>query len=181
MAAYGHGRVGMVGATNSDGAANVPQKRTMMLARLTAILLVLLAAFLLAACGGDDDSSGDDAGSGDTAAETDDSGSDAGDDGSDDAAAGGTALALGVKGDELKFDKDTLTAPAGKVTITLTNTSSTPHNVAIESADGETLDEGDIVGEGETSEASADLEPGTYTYYCTPHKGAGMTGTLTVT
>lgn len=154
-----------------------------MLARLTSILLVLLAAFLLAACGGDDDSSSDDAGSGDTAAETesDDSGDDAGDDGSDDAAAGGTPLALGVKGDELKFDEDTLTAPAGNVTITLTNSSSMPHNIAIESADGETLDEGDIVGEGETSEASAELEPGTYTYYCTPHKGAGMTGTLTVT
>jgi plastocyanin len=27
---------------------------------------------------------------------------------------------------------------------------------------------------------TADLKPGTYTYYCTPHKSAGMTGTLTV-
>lgn len=153
-----------------------------MLSRLTMLLLVLLAALVLAACGGDDASS-EDTGSGDTAAETedDDTATDAGDDGSDDAAGGGTELELGVKGNELKFDKEELSAPAGSVTITFTNTSSIPHNVAIESEDGEALDEGEVVGDGETSTATADLEPGTYTYYCTPHKGAGMTGTLTVT
>jgi plastocyanin len=28
---------------------------------------------------------------------------------------------------------------------------------------------------------TVELEPGEYTFYCTPHRGAGMTGTLTVT
>lgn len=145
------------------------------------LLLVLLAALMLAACGGEDETAGE--GSGDTATQSgDDSAADAGDDGTDDTGeGGGTDLELGVDGNKLEFDKEKLEAPAGRVTITLTNTSSIPHNVAIETEDGETLDEGEVVGEGETSEASADLEPGTYTFYCTPHKGAGMTGTLTVT
>ena len=141
-----------------------------MLARRTmTLLLVLLAALMLAACGGDDDSGSDDSGNGDTAAETsDDSGDDAGDDGSnDDAAAGGQTLDLGVDGNNLVFAPTELTATAGSVTLKLTNTSSIQHNVAIESKDG-------------VSEITVDLEPGTYTYYCSPHKSAGMTGTLTV-
>lgn len=152
-----------------------------MPARSITLLLVLLAALMLAACGGEDDRAGE--GSGDTAAQSgDDSAADAGDDGTDDTGeGGGTDLELGVDGNKLEFDKEKLEAPAGHVTITLTNTSTIPHNVAIETEDGKTLDEGEVVGEGETSTASAELEPGTYTYYCTPHKGAGMTGTLTVT
>lgn len=153
-----------------------------MLARFTTLLLVLLAALLLAACGGDDDSASDEGGSEDTAAETvDDAADTSTDEGGDAAAGAGTMLDLGVKGNELKFDKTELTAPAGSVTIKLTNASSIQHNVAIESADGESLGEGELVADGGVSEVTAELEPGTYTYYCTPHKSAGMTGTLTVT
>lgn len=147
--------------------------------KLTSLLLVLLAALLLAACGGDEES-GSQTDDGDAPAETsDDSGTDAGDDGADDTG-GGQTLELGATGAELKFDKSELEASAGTVTLRLTNDSTIPHNVALESEDGETLGEGEIVGQGETSEVTADLEPGTYTYYCSPHKGAGMTGTLTV-
>jgi plastocyanin len=153
-----------------------------MLARITTLLLVLLTALLLAACGGDDSSS-DDGGSDDTAAETvDDAADTSADDGGDAAAGAGTTLELGVKGNELKFDKSELEAPAGSVTIKLTNPSSIQHNVAIKDADGEIVgEEGELVADGGVSEATADLEPGTYTYVCTPHEGAGMTGTLTVT
>lgn len=157
----------------------------MMLARFTTLLLVLLAALMLAACGGDDDSSGDEGGSEDTAAETVDDAAetteDTGGEAGTDAAGAGAKLELGVKGNELKFDKTELTAAAGTVTIRLTNASSIQHNVALESADGETLGEGELVADGGVSEVTAELEPGTYTYYCTPHKSAGMTGTLTVT
>ena len=67
------------------------------------------------------------------------------------------------------------------MTLKLDNTSSIQHNVAIESEDGEELEVGDLVGADESSEITVDLEPGTYTYFCSPHKSSGMTGTLTVT
>ena len=71
------------------------------------------------------------------------------------------------------------TAPAGTVTLKLKNASSIAHNVAIE-LDGEDQ-EGELVTDGDISEITVELKPGTYTYYCTPHKSIGMTGTLTVT
>lgn len=150
-----------------------------MFTRFTAVLLVLLAAIALAGCGGDDSSSKD-SGYGDSASETkEESG---GDDSDAAASGGGGALTLGVDGNNLEFDKTELTAKAGAVTIELKNTSSIQHNVAIEDEDGEAMgEEGELVGDDETSTATADLEPGTYTYYCSPHKSSGMTGTLTVT
>lgn len=153
-----------------------------MSSRLITLLLVLVAALMFAACGGDDDGGSDGGTSTDTAAETtgDDDATDAGDDGSDDAA-GGQTLELSATGTSLDFDKTELTASAGSVTLHFTNDSSLPHNVAIETEDGETLAEGEIVGQGGESQVTVDLEPGTYTYYCSPHKDAGMVGTLTVT
>ncbi|MCW2926241.1 MAG: blue (type 1) copper domain protein [Thermoleophilia bacterium] len=147
-----------------------------MIARFTTLLLVLLAAVMFAACGGDDDSSSDDSTSSSKSTEstTEDTG------GGDDAAAGGNKLELGVDGNNLKFDKEELTASAGSVTLTLNNTSTIPHNVGIEDKDGKSLGEGEIVGDGETSTVTVDLKPGEYTYYCSPHKSSGMTGKLTV-
>lgn len=97
-------------------------------------------------------------------------------------AAGVTAgkLQLGVKGTDLVFDKKTLTAHAGKVTLVLANKSVMPHNVAIK---GNGVDaKGPVVGPGKTSTVTAELKPGTYTFYCTVpgHAQAGMRGTLTV-
>jgi len=82
----------------------------------------------------------------------------------------------------LKFDKSELTASAGQVTITMDNPDGNgmPHDVAIE---GEGVKQaGEIVQPGGTSEVSADLKPGTYTFYCSvgQHRQAGMEGTLTV-
>lgn len=83
----------------------------------------------------------------------------------------------------LAFDTSTLSAKAGKVTIVMTNpsTSGMPHAIAVEGngvdADGETAQPGG------TSTVTVTLKPGTYTYYCPVrgHKAGGMTGTLTVT
>ena len=55
-----------------------------------------------------------------------------------------------------------------------------PHDVAIE---GDGVDAtGEVVQPGGVSEVSADLKPGTYTFYCSvgQHRQAGMEGTLTV-
>ena len=80
----------------------------------------------------------------------------------------------------LKFDTASLQAEAGTVTIAMKNPSPLPHNVAIK---GNGVDvKGKVVLEGGTSTVSADLEPGTYTFYCSVpgHEAAGMKGTLTV-
>jgi plastocyanin len=94
---------------------------------------------------------------------------------------GGGALTLAADaGGGLSFDKESLEAPAGEVTIRMENPSSLPHNVSIE---GDGVDEeGDTVEEGGTSEVSAELRAGEYTFYCSVpgHQEGGMEGTLTV-
>ena len=97
----------------------------------------------------------------------------------------GSASDLKITAEEkagLSYDKKKLTAEAGEVTITMDNPDGNgmPHDVAIE---GEGVKQaGEIVQPGGTSEVSADLKPGTYTFYCSvgQHRQAGMEGTLTV-
>jgi plastocyanin len=76
-----------------------------------------------------------------------------------------------------KFDRTTLEAPAGKVTIRLVNPSPLPHNIGIEG-----YGVGKTVANGGVSVVTAELKPGTYTFYCAVpgHAAAGMKGTLTV-
>lgn len=90
-------------------------------------------------------------------------------------------LELGVKGNELAFDKKALTARAGKVTIALTNPSAIPHDIAIKGA-GVNAKGPTVIGGGRSTVTAA-LQPGTYTFYCTlpGHEQGGMLGTLTVT
>jgi plastocyanin len=92
----------------------------------------------------------------------------------------GTVLALQADKTQLKFDKSTLSAKAGKVTITMANPSALQHNVAIEGHGVHAA--GKIVSQGGTSTVTATLKPGKYTFYCAVdgHRQAGMEGTLTV-
>ena len=92
----------------------------------------------------------------------------------------GTTLHLGTDPNALAFVPTTLTAPAGKVTIILTDDSAIQHSIAIK-APGDVP--GPIVNPGQMSTTTATLTPGTYQYYCTVpgHAQAGMVGTLTVT
>jgi plastocyanin len=135
-------------------------------------LILLLGAFALpvAGCGGDDD---DDGGNG--------GGNGSGGGGA--ASGGGVGQTLKIAADPggaLKFDKSSLTAEAGKVTIVMDNPSDLPHAVEIEGNGVEVA--GETVEKGGVSKASADLEPGEYEFYCPVgnHKDAGMEGTLTV-
>jgi plastocyanin len=80
----------------------------------------------------------------------------------------------------LKFDKSSLTAKAGKVTIAMTNPSSVTHGIGV---NGNGVDkDGPTVGMGSTSTVTVTLKPGKYTFYCPVpgHKAGGMKGTLTV-
>jgi plastocyanin len=95
-------------------------------------------------------------------------------------AAGGTTLELAADpGGSFSFDKETLEAPAGTITIHLTNEASVPHNVGVE---GNGVDEKtETVTNGDIS-LTVELEPGEYTFYCDVpgHREGGMEGTLTV-
>jgi uncharacterized cupredoxin-like copper-binding protein len=138
-----------------------------------------VAALAFAGCGDDDESSnGSGGGSGaygsrDTTKEEETQGG----------GAAGTTLKLSADpGGDLKFDKSSLTAKSGDVTIALTNPSSAtaPHAVEIEGQGVE--EESDVIEPGGSANVTAKLEPGEYEFYCPVgnHADAGMTGTLTV-
>jgi len=96
---------------------------------------------------------------------------------------GGASSNLKVAADPsgaLKFDKSSLSAKSGNVTITMDNPSPVPHGVAVE---GNGVDkDGSVVNKGGKSTVTASLKPGKYTFYCPVpgHKEAGMEGTLTI-
>ena len=145
--------------------------------RVTTLIAGLAALTLAAAgCGGDDDS-----GNGTSAATT--ATTQATTDAGGSASGGGEELKLSADpGGALKFDKSSLDAKAGKVTIVMTNPDSVSAQHAV-SIEGNGVDEdGNTVDPGGTSTVSADLKPGTYTFYCPVdgHEAAGMKGTLTV-
>jgi plastocyanin len=135
-----------------------------MTRRATLLLLVLAASVLaLSACGGGSSSSST------TPASTGGGG-------------GGGGSTVKISADPsgaLKFEQTDVSATAGSITIDFTNMSSLPHDVMIEGngASGGT----DQITNSSTS-ATVDLDPGTYTFFCSVdgHRAAGMEGTLTV-
>ena len=145
----------------------------------SAAVFAATIALAVAGCGGDDDESSSDSGStpADTTAQTPPA--DTGSSGS----GGGASTNLTIAADEsgqLKFDKTSLSAKAGKVTITMDNPSPVAHAVGIEGAGVD--EEGKTVNMGGKSVVTADLKPGKYEFYCPVdgHKAAGMVGELTV-
>jgi plastocyanin len=128
-------------------------------------LVLVLAAFVLAfsACGGGSNSSST------TPATTGGGG-------------GGGGSTVKISDDPsgaLSYEQTDVSATAGSITIDFTNMSSLPHDVTIEGngASGAT----DEITNSSTS-TTVDLEPGTYTFFCSVdgHRAAGMEGTLTV-
>lgn len=134
------------------------------------ITLCAVGALAVAGCGGGDDNN--DAGSSAAPAETTTTEASSG--------GGGGELQLTAVKEGLAYDKKTLSASAGSVTITMKNDSSLSHDVSIQGSGVNEM--GNAVGEGDTSTVSADLKPGTYTFYCSVdgHEAAGMKGALTV-
>lgn len=140
-----------------------------MVRRMMTLLLVLAAALLLAACGSDDkkgDSGSSDSGSTGASAPADE----------------GSVVNLTADGTNLAFKEKNLEVKAGTVTLKLKNDSSIPHDIAIKDGDKQVGDAGELVTGGDVSQTTVELEAGkTYTFYCEPHEGAGMTGELKVT
>jgi uncharacterized cupredoxin-like copper-binding protein len=96
---------------------------------------------------------------------------------------GGSASSLKLAADPsgaLKFDKSSLSAKAGSVTLTMDNPSSTPHGVSVEGAGVDK--DGKVVNKGGKSTVTVTLKKGNYTFYCPVpgHRQAGMEGKLVV-
>jgi plastocyanin len=95
---------------------------------------------------------------------------------------GGSQIAIAADpSGALKFDKPSLTAKAGKVTVTFTNKAPLGHNFTIESPSGAKV-AATPTFDGGVKTVTATLKPGKYTFLCTVpgHAMAGMKGTLTV-
>jgi plastocyanin len=92
----------------------------------------------------------------------------------------GETLQLAADPSALAFDTTSLTGKPGKVTIDFDNPSPIEHDVVI-AKDGKEIAGTELITEGETS-VTADLAPGSYTFFCSVpgHAAAGMEGTLTV-
>jgi plastocyanin len=134
-------------------------------------------AVALAGCGGGSSSnSGSGSGSGSSG-----SGSSSSSSGSSSSGGGGgktIKLAADPQG-KLAFDKKTLSAKAGQLTIDFANSSGIPHAVAVKG--NGVQKSGSTITSGSNSLA-LDLKPGTYEFYCPVdgHEQAGMKGTLIV-
>lgn len=83
----------------------------------------------------------------------------------------------------LAYDFSSAIATPGTVTIEMPNKAPIQHDIALQvGTNGPVIGKGPIVSTGGTSQFSATLKPGKYTYYCTlpGHRAGGMFGTLTV-
>lgn len=151
--------------------------------KVAAFLALALAALALVACGSSDDDS--------TATTTTDGGAESTNGGAtggagakEESGGGGSASTLKFEADpngQLAFTTTSASTKAGNVTIDFNNPQSLPHDVKIESDSGEELGGTETIADGSDS-ATVNLEPGTYTFYCSVpgHREAGMEGTLTV-
>jgi plastocyanin len=143
---------------------------------LAAVLATL--ALVAAGCGGDDNN---DSSSGSNSSGSSGSGGGSTSEPSS-GGGGGGATKLKLTADPsgaLKFDKSSLSAKPGTVTITMDNPSSTPHAVEVEGNGVEKVTKTLTKG---TASLTADLKAGKYEFYCPVdgHRQAGMEGTLTV-
>jgi plastocyanin len=150
---------------------------------LLVALAIAIASLGLVACGGSDDDSSD-TGADTQAESTTESGGEASGGGEAEGGSAGSGAVIDFEtpeGSELAYTATSASAEAGADTINFTNVQAIPHDVAIEDEAGTTIAKTDTVAEDSAS-VKANLNPGTYTFFCTipGHREAGMEGTLTV-
>ncbi|WP_121967869.1 plastocyanin [Leptolyngbya sp. BC1307] len=94
---------------------------------------------------------------------------------------------MGSDGGLLVYEPATLKIAKGD-TVTWQNNKMAPHNVVF---DANNVPGGKAIADelthtkltfspGESYSSTFDVEPGEYTYYCAPHRGAGMVGKIVV-
>jgi len=103
------------------------------------------------------------------------------------AAAETYTIKMGSDDGQLKFVPDTLTIHPGD-TVKWVNNKLAPHNAVFDASKVNTdlaksLSQKNLLfspGEGYETTFPADIAPGEYSYYCEPHRGAGMMGKIIV-
>jgi plastocyanin len=138
---------------------------------LSALVLALGLLVVLAGCGSSSTGSTSSSTTASTAATTTTSST---------APSGALSLAANPEG-QLAYNKKSLTANAGKVSVDFTNSSPLDHNMTIESSSHQILGATPTF-QGGTKVLTLSLKPGTYKFFCSVpgHRMAGMEGTLTV-
>jgi plastocyanin len=95
------------------------------------------------------------------------------------ASADTVTVKMGADNGMLAFQPSNVTIKAGD-TVKWVNNKLPPHNIVFEDkALASKSHDQMMFSPGETYELSFDT-PGTYGYYCAPHRGAGMVGKITV-
>jgi plastocyanin len=94
------------------------------------------------------------------------------------AAAGTATVKMGTDSGLLAFEPSTVTIKAGD-TVKWVNNKLPPHNIVFEGSAANKSHQQLMFSPGESYEATFDT-PGTYSYYCAPHRGAGMAGKVVV-
>jgi plastocyanin len=150
--------------------------------KAAALTVLVLASVALVACGGSSSSSNTTTGSGESegAEAPAESGGSAG--GGESAGGGGSIVKIATPpGTQLAYTTNKATAKAGQVSVEFENPQELQHDVSIEDSSGKVLAETELVAGGSAT-ATANLKPGTYTFFCSVpgHREAGMEGTLTV-
>jgi plastocyanin len=134
--------------------------------RITWLIALVLAAGALtvAGCGGDDSSGSSSSGGTGTSSSS--------------GGGGQTLTVTADPGGAFSWDKTSLDAKSGKVTLKLVNDSSIPHAIEVEGNGVE--NKTDVITKS-SAEVTVDLKPGKYEYYCPvdQHRKT-MKGTLTV-
>jgi len=93
------------------------------------------------------------------------------------AAAATVEVKMGTDGGMLQFDPPSVTIKAGD-SVKWANNKMSPHNVVFESA-ADKSHKNLVFSPGEGYESTFN-EAGEYSYYCEPHRGAGMVGKVIV-
>ena len=93
------------------------------------------------------------------------------------ASADTVSVKMGTDGGMLKFEPATVTIKEGD-TVKWENNKMSPHNVVFENA-ADKSHKNLVFSPGEGYESTFN-EAGEYSYYCEPHRGAGMVGKVVV-
>jgi plastocyanin len=95
---------------------------------------------------------------------------------------GGSTVNISTpSGSTLAYNQKSVSANAGNVSIDFNNAQPLQHDVTVADSSGKVLGATSLVSSGSAT-ATVNLQPGTYTFYCSVpgHREAGMQGTLTV-